>query len=235
MRLLKILFVLSFSAIFSGCATAQIDYSGYQKILADNVSSAGVVDYSSMIKNDKNDLDKFVKQLATTDTDQLSKDQKLAYWINTYNAFTIKLIIDHWPVKSIQDIANGKPFDDKWIELNGTTYSLNQIENEKIRNQFQDARIHFAVNCAAKSCPPLFNQPFTGDHINQQLEQRTKNFINNDNYNKLSKKSVTVSKIFDWYKSDFGDIINFINKYAKTTINSDAHIRYTSYNWDLNN
>ena len=87
--------------------------------------------------------------------------KKMAYWINVYNAFTIKMIVDNYPVSSITKLHGGKPWDVKWIELGEKKYSLNEIEHNILRPQFKDARIHFAVNCAAQSCPPILNKAWT--------------------------------------------------------------------------
>lgn len=234
MSILKFALILLIATISFSFVAAQIDYTSYEQILARNVSSTGQVDYSALIKNDKKELHQFLEVLSATDPDRLDRDQRLAFWINAYNAFTIQLIVDHWPVNSIKDIADGEPWDIKWIKLDGHTYSLNQIEHDIIRPKFNDPRIHFAVNCAARSCPPLLNVVYRGDELDQQLDSRTKMFLNNSLYNELSKNSLRLSNIFDWYKKDFGNIIDFINKYAKITIDSDAIIRYKSYDWKLN-
>lgn len=235
MNFLRLTFTCFILIINVHWGMTQVDYNAYDQILSQNVSPTGKVDYTALIKNDKSELNQFLEELSATDPDKLNRDQRLAYWINAYNAFTIQLIVEHWPVNSIKDIAQGEPWDKKWIKLNGNTYSLNQIENEIIRPEFKDARIHFAVNCAAKSCPPLLNEPYLSNKLNQQLDSQTKKFLNNSNYNQLSENSIQISSIFDWYKDDFGNVIDFINKYVKTTIKSDATIRYTTYNWNLNN
>lgn len=215
--------------------TGQVDYSLYGKILSQYVSPAGQVNYENIVQNQKEELGQFLRDLADVNPENLKKDQQLAYWINAYNAFTIQLIIDHWPVKSIKDIANGEPWDKQWITLHGGTYSLNQIEHDIIRPGFNDPRIHFAVNCAAKSCPPLLNKPYYGDQLDHQLNNQSRLFINNPKYNRLSKKNIEISRLFEWYEKDFDDVIDFINKYSKITIDPEAEIRYKGYNWALNN
>jgi len=215
--------------------TLEIDYSVYREVLQNNVSLSGKVDYSSIIKNYKNQLDQFLVQLASVKPEQLDTDQQLAFWINTYNAFTIKMITEHWPVKSIKDIADGDPWDVVYIRMNGKDFSLNQIENEIIRPKFHDARIHFALNCAAASCPPLLNEPYYGKRLNEQLDERTRKFINNIKYNQVSRNSLDVSQVFNWYQPDFENTINFVNKYSKINIDPSAVIRYNDYDWSLNN
>ena len=179
-------------------------------------------------------MDNYLKSLAAKIPDKTwNKDASLAYWINTYNAFTIKLILKNYPLKSITDLNGGKPWDVIWIELAGKKYSLNNIENDIIRPQFKDPRIHFALNCAAQSCPPLNNSAFTETNINGLLDNRAKNFINSS-ANDINATSIKISKIFDWYKEDFNNVYKFLNKYSNTKINSGAKIEYKVYDWSLN-
>ena len=113
-------------------------------------------------------------------------------------------------------------------------YSLNQIENDIIRPNFKEPRIHFAVNCAAVSCPKIMNSAFTPDKLDYQLTKQAKSFINGSK-NSITEGSIEISKIFEWYALDFGtSVIEYLNKYSTTTINSDATINYKAYNWDLN-
>ena len=164
-----------------------------------------------------------------------SKEEQLAYWINAYNAFTVKLILDNPSVKSIKDLHGGKPWDVKWIKIGTKTYSLNGIENDIIRPQFKEPRIHFAVNCAAKSCPPLLNKAWTAQNLNTNLEQQAKLFINNTKFNQITANEVKVSRIFEWYSSDFGNLIDYLNKYSSVKINAKAKVTFIDYNWALNN
>jgi hypothetical protein len=211
------------------------DHSAFNDLLTKYVSSSGVVNYKG-IKSEIGKLDTYLNELETkTVGSDWTRNEKLAYWINAYNAFTIKLILDNYPVNSIQDIAGGKPWDKKWIKLGSETYSLNQIENEIIRPQFNEPRIHFAVNCAAQSCPPLGNRAFTAENLNSLLEKQTRSFINNSKFNKISSTSAKVSKIFDWYGQDFGDLKTYLNKYSATQIAASTKIEYNDYNWSLNN
>ena len=159
----------------------------------------------------------------------------MAYWINAYNAFTIKLILDHYPVKSIKDIDGGNPWEVRWIKLGDKTYSLNQIENDILRPRYKDARIHFAVNCAARSCPPLYNRAFTAEILNASLDRLTRQFINNDRYNAIRPAAAEVSQLFNWYGSDFGDLAAYLNKYAETDLQPGAKITFKEYDWGLNN
>ncbi len=209
------------------------DHAAFDVMLKKYVSEKGVVDYAAWKKNEA-ELDKYLSELANKiPTAATDKNEALAYWINAYNAYTIKLILKNYPVKSIQDINGGKPWDLKWIQLAGKTYTLNNIENDIIRPTFKDARIHFALVCAAKSCPPLVNTAFTQANLQSLLDKRTKNFINSP-FNEISANKIIVSKLFDWYQVDFGNVITYLNKYADKKINTGASISYKDYDWSLN-
>lgn len=197
------------------------------------VSTDGRVNYKGLLA-DQPELEAYLKQLENTNVKTLNRDEQLAYWINAYNAYTIKLILENYPVKSIMDIDNGKPWDKKWINLDGRTLSLNDIENVIIRPEFKEPRIHFAVNCAAKSCPPLMNAAWTAEKLESQLEERTRSFINNTRFNRISEGQVKLSKIFEWYAVDFGNIQSYIDNYTDQSVSSTAKISYYEYDWALN-
>ena len=212
----------------------EIDHSSFDKILSKYVTDDGQVNYSGL-KKIEDQLDEYLKDLADNYLDdQWSRKSKLAYWINAYNAFTIKLILNNFPVKKITDLDNGDPWKVKWIKLGNDTYSLNNIEHDIIRPKFNEPRIHFAVNCAAQSCPPLQNRAYTEDNIETLLNKATETFINNKKYNKVSKSTAQLSKIFEWYAEDFGDLKEYINRYSNIKLGSSASISYVEYDWSLN-
>lgn len=210
-------------------------HAAWNTLAQKHISAAGKVNYKGF-KADAAAFDAYLKSLAANPVQSSwSRGQKMAYWINAYNAFTIKLIVDNYPVKSIMDLNGGKPWDRKWIKLGGKTYSLNNIEHDILRPQFKDARIHFAVNCAAKSCPPVWNKAWTAANLNGQLERSAKAFINNANYNNVGGSNAAISKIFEWYAVDFGDnITTYLNKYASTKVDAGTAVTYKDYNWALN-
>lgn len=210
----------------------------WDALLKKYVSSSGKVNYKGF-KSEKSKLEEYIKQLQEeySGLKSWSKNKQLAYWINVYNVYTIKLIVDNYPVKSIKDINGGQPWKKKFIFLGGNTYSLNNVENDIIRPRYKERRIHFAVNCASISCPKLLNQAFTESNLNRKLTQLTKSFLNNKSKNVLEKKKVKISKIFEWYQTDFtktGDIIPFIKEYTDIEINDNAKVEYLEYNWNLN-
>jgi hypothetical protein len=228
------LILICIAVIIPFITKAQPDYKNWDNFLKKYVSMTGEVDYKS-IKANKKELDALTKSFSEAKVlPSWNKDDQLAFWINAYNLFTIDLIIQNYPVKSIQQLDGGKPWDVKRIQIGGKKYSLNNIENDIIRPQFKDARIHFAVNCAAKSCPPLLNSAFLGKTLDVQLDMVTKKFINNTKYQTITASKLTSSKIFDWYATDFGDIVTFINKYSSVTINKNAGVVFKEYDWSLN-
>ena len=210
------------------------DHSGWDAFLQSNVSSSGQVNYRN-IKANTTPLNDYLAELEQyPPQNSWDRNTAMAYWINAYNAYTIKLIINHYPVSSIKDIDGGNPWATKWIKIGGQSYSLNQIENDILRPRYGDARIHFAVNCAAASCPPLYNRAFTADNLNGTLQRLTRKFVNNQAYNTITAKRIEISKIFDWYGSDFGSVVDYINGYTDTALNSDTAVAYKEYDWKLN-
>lgn len=211
------------------------NHAAWNSLLQQYVSATGQVDYRGL-KMKQQKLNEYLVTLKQNPpADDWSRNEKMAFWINAYNAFTVKKIIDNYPLNSIMDLSNGKVWDDKWIQIGQRSLSLNDIENSILRPNYNDARIHFAVNCAAKSCPPLHNEAFTAANLERKLENLTTKFINNKEYTVITRNEVKVSKIFDWYGEDFRDLIEYLNQYSDTKIDDDTEIEYLEYNWDLNN
>ena len=157
-------------------------------------------------------MKKYIKTLEENNPkNSWSKNDKLAYWINAYNAITIDLILQNFPVKSIKEIEN------RWgKKLYNNKYSLGDIEH-KILRKMNEPRIHFAINCASKSCPKLLNESYTGRKLEEQLKEVTKAFLCNPKKNNLKNYEIYLSRIFLWFSKDFGtkkDKINFISKYS---------------------
>lgn len=209
-------------------------HAQWNTLLQKYVDSKGNVNYSGL-GSEQAALGSYLETLAAHPVQSdWPRKEKLAYWINAYNAFTLKLILDNYPTSSITNLHGGKPWDLKWIKLGDKTYSLNNIENDIIRPQFKEPRIHFAVNCAAKSCPPLLNQAWTADNLDRHLEKQTRQFINDSHFNQIQADRASVSKIFEWYAADFGDLTAFLNRYSNTALQEAATIAYLEYDWALN-
>ncbi len=208
-----------------------ISHEIWNTLLQKYVSASGQVNYYGL-KGEKEQLDIYIKLLSENyPNSKWDRNEQLAYWINVYNANTVKLILMNYPLKSITDLD--KPWDQKFIAVGKISYSLNQIENEIIRPIFQEPRIHFAVNCAARSCPPLLNEAFTPEKLISQLEKQTRAFINSS-ANKITTNKVELSKIFDWYGEDFGELLSFIGKYSNVGVKGSAKISFLEYDWALN-
>lgn len=217
-----------------------ISHEIWDTLLRQHVSENGKVDYKGFIR-DSVKFNQYLTLLSQhhPNDQNWSREEQMTYWINAYNAFTVKLIVDHYPTKSIKDIKNGIPFvntvwDIKFIKIEGRDYDLNNIEHGILRPKYKDPRIHMAINCASISCPKLFNRAYTADKLNEQLDEAARDFVNDDSKNKISADKPKVSSIFNWYGGDFNNVIDFINKYAKTKINKGAKLEYLDYNWGLN-
>jgi len=221
--------------------TPIINHDVWDQLLQKYVSEEGKVNYKGFVQ-DSVLLKKYLNDLSThAPGNNWTENEKLAYWINAYNAFTVELIINHYPIKSIKDISNGiafvnSPWDIKFFKIGGIDFDLTTIEHEILRKEFNEPRIHFAINCASISCPRLKNKAFVAENINEQLEEVTTSFINNPSKNNITEQRTQLSKIFDWFQSDFnkeGSLIDYIKKY-NPLITESNDIEYLDYNWGLN-
>lgn len=230
---------------FSKSSATAPDHDQWDELLKKYVSKAGVVNYKGFIK-DSVELNKYLKLLSDNapDRKKWSDEEQIAYWINAYNAFTVQLIIRHYPLKSIKEIGGKIPFvnstwDVKFINIGGTVMDLNNVEHGILRKEFKEPRIHYAVNCASVSCPILRNEAYTAAKLNSQLDDQGKLFFNDSSRNKISSsKEASLSKIMDWYGGDFKKggktVIDHVNKYSKTKLDKKAKISYLTYDWNLN-
>ncbi|MBO0321413.1 DUF547 domain-containing protein [Muricauda sp. CAU 1633] len=214
--------------------TSKPSHEVWNTLLKNHVDENGNVKYS-VFKQDAAQLNDYLSHLAQhPPSPTWSKEDSLAYYINLYNAATVKLIVDHYPVESIKDIPNR--WDKKWIYVGNSTLSLNHIEHEILR-KMNEPRIHFAINCASYSCPKLLNEAFMPEKMEQQLNQVAQDFVNDPTKNRFENGEAQLSKIFKWYKGDFTEdtsLLEFINPYLKNPIGSDADIDYLDYDWSLN-
>lgn len=231
MRLLLFLLLLC----FNGRLTAQKSiHSLWSTALKEHVDEAGHVNYTKW-KEDTTLLDDYITSLEENPPAEFwSRNDSLAYFINAYNAVTVKLILDHYPLKSIRKLIT--PWRFKRFELKREKISLNHIEHQILR-KMNEPRIHFAINCASASCPKLFNIAFYAHTMEEQLEEATTLFINDPLRNQLSKKEMAISRIFQWFASDFGtkkERHAFIRKYATQPIDKNAKVRFLNYDWQLN-
>lgn len=231
-------------------------HAAWTTILAGHVHGTNF-DYASLKKNRKA-FDAYLTTLAAVTPKELaafSKDEAYAFWINAYNAWTIRLIIDNYPIKSIRKLDKGlfgsdSIFDREWIPMSAhhpegksDQLSLNDIEHEILRKKYTDARVHAAVNCASESCPPLLNEAFRGKDLQKQLDRQMRAFVNDAARNTYDGKSyeMRISEIFKWFKEDFvrdaGSVKKYLLQFANeenARIISRARQRYQNYSWDLN-
>jgi len=209
-------------------------HASWNVLLQQYVDADGNVDYRSW-KKSQTDLDKYIQLLEKTPpANYWDKNDSLAYFINAYNAVTVKLILDNYPLKSIRDIKD--PWDSKSLNLPNNRLTLNDIEHKVLR-KMDDPRIHFAINCASASCPQLSNEAFRASKVQKQLEEATALFINDTSKNQISEKNIGLSKIFLWFSKDFGskkERIAFIQKYSQKSFKDNAKIKYQEYDWSLN-
>jgi Protein of unknown function, DUF547 len=242
-----LLLITSCNACFSvktvGSNSKPIHHDLWDTLLKKYVSAAGVVNYKGFIA-DSVAFQAYLKLLSQgyPNDKNWTKNEQIAYWINTYNAYTVQLILRNYPVKSIKSIKSGIPFvNDVWqmafIPIENQWYHLNNIEHGILRTQFQEPRIHFVVNCASKSCPKLLNEAYTAENLEMQLSQQARAFINDGVRNKISPQKAELSKIFSWYRGDFTKkqtLYAFINQYADVKMTENMSIDYLDYDWNLN-
>lgn len=213
-------------------------------VLLIKYNQAGHVDYAEF-KSEETRLDAYLEGLAKIDPENLAREERFAFYINAYNAWTIKLILTGYPgVTSIKKLGSlfESPWKKKFVRIGGRLTTLDHIEHDILRPEFKDPRIHFAVNCASRGCPPLYQEPFVGSQLDRQLNEVTRHFINSSEYNRLEGNTLYVSSIFKWFSQDFNeDIIGFFQTYASGKLKSDINtrksslkIKYLSYDWSLN-
>lgn len=204
--------------------------------------------YSQVTPNDKVKLKTYLQQLQAIDPREYSKNEQLAYWVNLYNALTVNLIIEHYPLDSIKDIGDGftGPWNLELAHINDLPVTLNQIEHGILRALWQEKRIHYVINCASIGCPDLPNKPFNSYNIEQQLNNAANRFINQPKGVALTENTLVLSSIYNWFSDDFGEntqaLLEHIKHYAKPALkaklnnfnNDTNNIKY-AYNWKLNN
>lgn len=240
--------------LLSSIATAQT-HSIFTNILQMHVKN-GLVDYKNLKKDAR--LGEYINLISQINPDTIRNgNDALAFWINAYNAYTLKIICDNYPIESINDLHTGGQiighvlgttvWDKKLVTINGKETTLNFLEHDVIRKKFKEPRIHFALVCAAFSCPPLRNEAFEGFLINSQLKDQAIQFFNDKTKNKfeMTSKTAAISKILDWYESDFGkndeEIIKYISQFLSDGLKLSMQknperwqIKYLPYSWDLN-
>jgi hypothetical protein len=231
-------------------ATATIDHSAWDHFVRTYVSGFpdGVnrVAYAKVTDADRRQLERYIDTLTATSISSYNRAEQRAYWINLYNALTVKVVLDHYPVKSIRQIKPNVfsigPWRKKRLTVEGADLSLDDIEHRILRPIWRDPRLHYALNCASIGCPNLLNQAFTAANSETLLTQAARAYINNPRGAELRHGRLVVSSIYKWYKEDFGDtdtgVIGHLRRYAEPALS--AQLRETTqisayrYDWALN-
>ena len=238
-QLVIILPLLTATALVAHAEKASKWTDDYGALLGKYVTPAGVK-YAAWKANaeDVQTIQSVVDAIAKENVSSLGKQEQLAFYLNAYNAWILHEALGKYPTKSVKDVAFTF-FTGKRIKVAGEESSFSALEKETIRGKFSEPRVHFALNCASRSCPPLNAEPFRADKLEAQFEKLVKAFINSDRGVRQSAdgKGVELSKIFDWYKDDFkgqDGVIGFINKHRSAPLPKEAKISYQTYDWGLN-
>ena len=222
----------------------QFDHSGFDALLKRHVDGSGLVDYAAM-KSDPATLDGYIVSLATAPLADMGRSERLTLLINAYNAFTLRLILDHYPIKSIKDIPKDERWDAKRWNIGGNVLSLSQIEHEQIRPHFKEPRIHFALVCAAIGCPPLRDEAYDATRLDEQLDSQTRYVHAHDRWFQFDEatSSLELSSLYKWYGGDFEQVAPSVQAYAakyspalNTSLNAGANVTvsFLDYDWSLN-
>lgn len=223
-------------------------HAGFDSLLGKYVKPSGV-NYAGL-KSDIAPLNTYLDVMAAvpeSEFKQFSKDQQMAMLINLYNAATLKLVVDHYPVKSIKDISPsaGGPWKQPVVRLFGKNKTLDYLENEVLRPNYKDPRVHFAINCASIGCPSLRSEAFQASKLSAQMDEQTRLFLKDTSKNRFDAKNKTLylSSIFDWFKGDFvaksGSVEKFIAPYVDANDRAVIEkggltLKNTEYSWSLN-
>ncbi len=239
-------------AIFTVIATISLSLNNlsafdqnHQKLTSLVSETAGPIGvHYKKLKTQHSAIKSYLKDLADVEysTFKIWKtSDQLAFLINLYNASTLDLVLDHYPIKSLKDEVGGKkgPWKINSVKIFGKSISLDTLEHEFIRKHYNEPRIHFALNCASEGCPPLRREAYTGIKLEKQLDEQTRKFLANKKVNLLSGNSLKISPLFDWFKDDFvkksGSVEAFLNPYfSKEITKGKFKISYTDYGWNLN-
>lgn len=231
---------------------ATIDYTDWGDFLGRNVqtspSGINVVDYGAVTPDDRAALDTFIARLEAVSISSYARSEQLAYWINLYNAATVRVVLDHYPVETIRDIdisaglfADG-PWDAELLTVEGVPLTLNDIEHRILRPIWMDPRIHYAVNCASIGCPNLRAEPFRGETVGTVLDLAAQEYLRHPRGLMIDMDKIIVSKIYDWFFEDFSKqdmrLLDHLTLYADPALtdrlNRIGRIHDTRYDWQLN-
>ena len=242
---ISIFLVIGFSRFASA---ADFDHSLFDQVLKTYVNDQGLVDYNATAGDQS--FKTYMQSLKTAQTDSMSRDAQLAFWINAYNAVTIDKVIKWKPKKSVRETfipgvwTGTKFFTTREHTVAGRLLSQDDIEHEILRKQLKEPRIHFAIICASSSCPPLPRFAYTEANVQTKLEEETRKYINSERGTRIDSANhqLYLSKLFDWFAGDFeyaaGSVLDFIKPYldenALAFVKQNPEIKWIPYNWALN-
>ena len=241
-------FILLVAGLYGPGSTAGFDHSIFDQVLKTYVNNQGLVDYNGIAGDQSFKI--YMETLKSAQPDAMSRDGQLAFWINAYNAVTIAKVIEWRPKKSVRETfvpgvwTGTKFFTTREHTVAGKDLSQDDIENEILRKQFKDPRIHFAIICASSGCPLLPRFAYTEENVQTMLEEETRKYINSERGTKIdsAENMLYLSKLFDWFAGDFeyksGSVLNFIKPYlgqkALAFMEKNPKIKYLPYDWALN-
>jgi hypothetical protein len=206
----------------------------------------GLVDYAGLRRDGRGALETYLAGLSgacAADYEQWTREERIAFWLNAYNAATVRLILEHYPIASIRKIGwlPGAAFREKLLPMEGlkaATISLDDIENGTLRSAFREPRIHFALVCAARSCPALRNEAYRGAELDRQLDEQARQFLHDPRKNRVdtATRTLWLSPIFKWYRGDFeasgGSLPGYLTRYLGDV--GDYDVEFLDYDWSLN-
>ncbi|WP_416878787.1 DUF547 domain-containing protein [Litorimonas sp.] len=203
-------------------------------------NGVNLVAYADVTEADAAALQGYIENLANTDISTFSEDEKMAYWFNLYNAVTLDLILDNYPIDSIKDIDD--PWGQKLVNVRGATMSLDEIEHDTLRENYDEPRIHFAVNCASIGCPNLKQTAWEAETLETDLDQAARDYIASSRGIMINGDDIQASSIFDWYEEDFGadeeEVLTYLSQFAtgekKSAMQNANDISDYEYDWSLN-
>lgn len=211
-------------------------FSDLTRLLQRHVTG-GQVNYSSL-QQDKAELQRLVQQIARYNLKGAPAAERKAFYINAYNVLVLQQVLSHYPLQSVMDVPGF--FDKQQYTVAGESLTLNELEKQKLLAVYKDARLHFALVCAAKSCPPLLNKAYTPAQVEAQLEAQARRTLQSQAFIKVqhSGKKVLVSEIFKWYERDFlqeaSSIAAYVNRYRQNPLPHGYRLGYYTYQWALN-
>ncbi len=238
-----------FHALAPDTSETVLDHSSWSEFLSKYIEPQDGLNYfryGEVSETDSKALDDYLVGLQSVVVTELTDEQQFAYWVNLYNALTVRVILDHYPIESIRDISFGLlsrgPWKKSLVTVQNVDLSLDDIEHGILRPVYEDERIHYAVNCASIGCPNLQTMAFSEKNLESLLEQSARQYVNHTRGVKIVDGELIVSSIYKWYEADFGDseaeVIEHLIEYAsdelKTKLDEFDEIDDYEYDWSLN-